>query len=94
VGQSNHTTQRKIGRTLVVYLGSAWVFIEAFNFLIDKYNWDTEVLDIIILLVIFGLPASVIYAWFHQRFTRQAILLQVINGLVWRGENTGEITPD
>ncbi len=82
MGQSNHTTQRKIGKTLLVYLGSAWVFIEAINFLIDKYHWDTEVLDIIILLVIFGLPASVIYAWFYQRFTRKAIFLHLLNGLV------------
>lgn len=82
MGQSNHTTQRNIGKTLLVYLGSAWVFIEAINFLIDKYHWDTEILDIIILLVIFGLPASVIYAWFHQQFTRKAIFLQLLNGLV------------
>ena len=74
--------ERKIGQTLIVYLGSAWVFIEIFNFLVDKYNWDTEVLDIIILLVIFGFPASIIYAWFHQKFTKKAILLQVLNGLI------------
>ena len=65
--------ERKIGQTLAVYLGSAWVFIEVFNFLIDKYNWDTEVLDIIILLVIFGFPAVIIYAWFDQKFTKKAI---------------------
>lgn len=35
---------------LVVYLGGAWVFIEAFNFLIDKYGWDTAALDGIIAL--------------------------------------------
>lgn len=74
--------ERKIGQTLIVYLGSAWVFIEIFNFLVDKYNWDTEVLDIIILIVIFGFPASIIYAWFHQKFTKRAILLQVLNGLI------------
>ncbi len=74
--------KRKIGQTLAVYLGSAWLFIEIFNFLIDKYYWDTEVLDIIILLVIFGLPASTIYVWFQQKFTKRAILLQVINGLL------------
>lgn len=74
--------ERKVGRTLAVYLGSAWVFIEAFNFLIDKYNWNTEVLNVIILLVIFGLPASVIYVWFQQKFTKRAILLHVINGLL------------
>lgn len=74
--------QRNIGKTLVVYLGSAWVFIEALNFLIDKYNWHSEVLDVLILLVIFGLPAVIIYAWFYQNFTRKAIILQLINGLL------------
>jgi TolB-like protein len=73
---------RKVGRTLAVYLGTAWVFIEAFNFLIDKYNWNAEILNVLILLVIFGLPASVIFVWFQQKFTRRAILLQVINGLL------------
>ncbi len=73
---------RNVGKTLLVYLGSAWVFIEAFNFIIDKYNWNTEVLNVIILLVIFGLPASVIYVWFGQKFTKRAIVLQVINGIL------------
>ena len=74
--------ERKVGRTLAVYLGSAWVFIEAFNFLIDKYNWNAGVLNIIILLVIFGLPASVIYVWFQQKFTKRAIILHIINGIL------------
>ena len=80
--QHNRTNRRNIGRILLVYLGSAWVFIEALNFLIDKYNWHAAVLDVLILLVIFGLPASVIYAWFHQKFTRKAIFLQLFNGIV------------
>jgi len=74
--------ERKVGRTLAVYLGSAWVFIEAFNFIIDEFNWNAEGLNIVILLVIFGLPASVIFVWFNQRFTKKAILLQVLNGLL------------
>jgi len=74
--------ERNVGRTLAVYLGSAWVFIEAFNFIIDKFNWNAEVLNVVILLVIFGLPASVLFVWFDQKFTRNAILLQVLNGLL------------
>ena len=74
--------ERNVGRTLAVYLGSAWVFIEAFNFMIDQFNWNSEILNIVILLVIFGLPASLIFIWFNQRFTKKAILLQVLNGLL------------
>jgi len=71
--------QKNIGRTLVVYLGSAWVFIEALNFLVDKYYWNSGVLDILILLIIFGLPAMVIYLWFNKRFTTKAIILHSLN---------------
>ena len=79
---SQRFKERKIGRTFVVYLGSAWVFIEAFNFLIDHYNWNANILNIIILLVIFGLPATLIYVWFQRRFTLRAILFQVLNGIL------------
>ncbi len=71
--------ERKIGQTLFVYLGSAWVFIEALNFLIEKYSWEVGVLDTLIILVIFGLPAVVLYVWFDGKFTKKAILLQAIN---------------
>lgn len=79
---SKQTDEKTIGKTLVIYLGSAWVFIEAFNFIIDKYRLDAAILDIIILLVIFGLPASVIYASFKQQFTTKAIIFQSINLII------------
>jgi len=72
-------SQKNIGRSLFVYLGSAWVFIEALNFLIDKYYWNSGVLDILILLIIFGLPAMFIYLWFDREFTKKAIVLQSVN---------------
>jgi adenylate cyclase len=31
-------------------------------------------------MVIFGLPATLIYTWFQQKFTKKAIILQAING--------------
>ena len=80
--QTEHPNKGSIAKTLIVYLGGAWVFIEAINFLIDKYNWNTTILDVLILLVIFGLPAILIYTWFHQEFTRKAIVLQAINGIL------------
>ena len=76
------TNKGNIAKTLIVYLGGAWVIIEALNFLIDKYHWNTTILDVLILLVIFGLPAVLIYTWFNQKFTRKAIILQVINGVI------------
>jgi TolB-like protein/Tfp pilus assembly protein PilF len=77
--QSERPDKRNISKTLLVYLGSAWVFIEAISFLVDKYNWNTTIVDVLILLVIFGLPTTLIYTWFHQKFTRKAIFLQTVN---------------
>jgi len=80
--QHEQTGRSHILKTLLVYLGGAWVFIEAINFLIDKYDWNTTIVDILILLVIFGLPALFIYLWFRQKFTRKAIILQVLNAVL------------
>jgi len=71
--------QKDILKHLFVYLGSAWVVIEALNFLIDKYYWNSGVLDILILVIIFGLPAMVIFLWFDRRFTRKAFILHSVN---------------
>lgn len=80
--QQTRAEKSKIGKTIFVYLGSAWVFIEAFNFIIDKYHLDIKVLDVIILLVIFGLPASIIHAWFGHQFTRKSITLHSLNVII------------
>jgi len=80
--QGERPDRSNIIKTVLVYLGGAWVFIEAINFLIDKYNWDTTIVDVLIILVIFGLPAVLIYTWFQQKFTRKAIILQAINGVL------------
>lgn len=79
---------RNIGSTLVVYLGGGWVVIEAFNFITEKYQWPAASLDIIILLVIFGLPSVLIHTWYHgkigkQKFSKKEFLLHGLNGLLF-----------
>ena len=80
--QTEAGNDRNIGGKLLVYLGSAWVIIEVLNFLVDKYYWNSRVLDILILLIIFGLPALVIHLYFDRKFTRKTIILHSINILV------------
>ena len=80
--QGERSDKRNIIKTLLVYLGGAWVFIEAINFLIDKYDWNTTIVDVLILLVIFGLPALLIYTRYQQKITRKAIILLVLNGVL------------
>jgi adenylate cyclase len=73
---------RNVLRSAVVYFGGAWVFIEVFNFLIDKYGLSAKTLDIIIILVIFGLPATIIHSWFYFKFVRKSIILHSVNGII------------
>jgi len=82
VEHGERSDKRNIIKTLLVYLGGAWVFIEAIIFLIDKYDWNTTMLDVLILLVKFGLPALHIYTRYQQKITRKAIDLQVLNGVL------------
>jgi adenylate cyclase len=58
--------QRKIGQTIVVYLGSAWVTLEAFGFFAQRYNWDQRLFDAFLVLLLFGLPAAVMVRWFQE----------------------------
>ncbi len=82
MGQSDHNSDINISKSLVVYLGGAWLFIEVLSFLTDKYTWNTHIRDAVILFLIFGLPALAIYEWFYHRFTKTATLLQFINLLL------------
>jgi TolB-like protein/Tfp pilus assembly protein PilF len=78
----NISKQKGILRSLIVYLGGAWVLIEALNFLIDKYYWNSVVLDVLILVIIFGLPALVIFLLNDGKFTWRAIILHSVNVLL------------
>lgn len=78
--------RRKIGQTVVVYLGSAWVVLEAFGFFSQRYNWDSRLLDAFLILLLFGLPATVIIRWFQESNTpssgRKQLYLHAINTLL------------
>ncbi len=77
--------RRKIGQTVVVYLGSAWVVLEAFGFFSQRYNWDYRLFDAFLILLLFGLPATVIIRWFQESNTpssgRKQLYLHAINTL-------------
>lgn len=74
--------KRNLGKTLVVYLGTAGVFIEVFNFIVAQYGLEGSLPDAIIILAIFGLPAVLIHEWHYGKFTRKAIWMHLINAVV------------
>ena len=72
---------RKIFRTLIIYLGGAWVVMQVISLFIDRYQLPGYIFDILMLLIVAGIPGSMIIAWFHgqsgtQKVTRLEIILQ------------------
>lgn len=66
------------------YLGASWVFIEAVNFFIEKYLWSDIIFNYTVIVVVFGLPGTLLFQWYHskkiaQKICRQEILLHSIN---------------
>lgn len=78
---------RKIGQTVVVYLGSGWVVLEAFGFFSQRYNWDQRLFDTFLVLLLFGLPATIFIQWFHyaedrNKTRKKEMLLYTVNLLL------------
>lgn len=60
-------------RTAVVYLGGAWLLLEATGFFVDVYALSRSILDIVVLLVLLGFPAALVISWFHGEKGRQDV---------------------
>lgn len=75
---------RKIGQMVVVYLGSAWVLLEAFSFFQQRYEWPARLFDLFLVVVIFGLPIALVFRWFQptQGKGRGNGRLILLNGLL------------
>lgn len=60
-------------RTAAVYVGGAWLLLEATGFFVDVYALSRNILDIVVLLVLLGFPAALIISWFHGEKGRQDV---------------------
>jgi TolB-like protein/Tfp pilus assembly protein PilF len=69
----------QLGKRFAIYLGGAWVVIEAFSFLVQQYDLDPALIDILILLILFGIPGTLIFSVFKGTFNWKAVSLQIIN---------------
>lgn len=94
--------ERKVFRTLIIYLGGAWVAIQVISLFIDRYGLSQFLFDMTMILIIAGIPGSLIIAWFHgksgaQKVRRLEIILQscllvlaIIAGIVAYNYSSGE----
>lgn len=65
--------EKHIARTAIVYLGGAWLFLEATGFFVDNYALSRHVIDVVLLLLLLGFPAALIISWHHGEKGRQSI---------------------
>ncbi|WP_445382064.1 hypothetical protein [Robiginitalea sp. IMCC43444] len=91
--------KRNLGKTLVVYLGTAGVFIELFNYIVSRYGLQGSFSDAVVILAIFGLPAALIHEWHYKKFTRKALWMYLINAalalivIVYSQANPNQLKP-
>ncbi len=68
------TVRRKhMVQIVIIYLGGAWVFMQAIGFFREFYGLSRKLLDIVILLAVLGFPAVMLIGWFHGEKGRQGI---------------------
>ncbi|MGJ3235841.1 hypothetical protein [Marivirga sp.] len=79
---SSKKNANSIGKSIIVYIGSAWLFLEVTNFIVDRFALDSALVDTLLWLVIFGLPAFIIYTVFSNPSSKKAIILQSINAIL------------
>jgi len=65
--------EKHIFQTVFLYLGGAWAAMEAIGFFVDNYGWSRRVLDVAVLLIVLGVPAALIIAWYHGEKGRQQV---------------------
>jgi TolB-like protein len=64
---------RKMFQVGILYLGGAWALLEATNFFVQNYELSQKLVSVVILLLVLGLPAVLVIAWFHGEHGRQEV---------------------
>lgn len=95
-------SEKHLVRTAVVYLGGAWLMLEATGFFVDNYALSRRLIDSVVLLLVLGFPAALIIAWFHGAKGRQSVArsevsllltLAVLAGIGTYRISTAEVVP-
>jgi tetratricopeptide (TPR) repeat protein len=76
--------ERHVFRTAVLYIGGAWIVAQVGDFAIQNYDVQRKYLDVVLYVLTVGLPAALIFSWYHgqagvQRIKRsEAAMLGVL----------------
>ena len=76
-------------QTLVVYISGSWIILEMTDYFIDHYNLVERSRDILVIIMLCGLPVALFVAWFISR--KKSAQNKMIPGQQTTGDKT---TPD
>jgi len=65
--------QRKLFQILLLYLGVGWGLAQVAEFAVDNYDLSRRVIDLTLFLLILGLPAVSVMAWYHGEKGHQKV---------------------
>lgn len=65
--------ERKLFQVLVLYVGVAWGLAQVAEFVVDNYDLSRRLLDVTLFLLLVGLPAAAVLAWFHGEKGHQRV---------------------
>lgn len=65
--------RRKVFRTAAAYLVVAWVFVEVASVVLDAYNFANVYMQILIAIVVIGLPVTMVLAWVFDITSRGVV---------------------
>lgn len=88
----------KVGKGLAIYFGGAWVIVEAASFLIERYQLDAFLIEILMIVLIFGALGYVVTLLFPG-FNRKTIPIHIFITLLtlfavgYQIINPAEFTP-
>jgi TolB-like protein/tetratricopeptide (TPR) repeat protein len=92
--------RRKVVQWGVVYVAGGWGFLQGLEYLSGTYDWPRQILQLVTLSVLIGLPVVLVLAWYHgdrgeQRVSRTefailTLLLLLGGGAFWYYQRTNE----
>lgn len=69
---------QKAAKIFLSYLMLAWLAVESLALLVKKQDWDTEFINLLIIVAVFGLIATLVFSLLRKRFNWKAVVLQLL----------------
>lgn len=69
----NEIKNRKLPKWIAIHLSTSLTIIGAINIIGSKYNFPSEIFDIAFIILLCGLPITIVFAWFHANYQDQKI---------------------